>query len=73
MRGTDVNVALRTSDDSTAAALARNAATLDEAMRTRGLELAELNTTRDPDARERDQPHERAKQPSDRFRLEELA
>jgi hypothetical protein len=48
MRGSDVHVALRASDDATSAALARNAASLDHAMRARGLALGELITERDP-------------------------
>lgn len=48
VRGNDVHVALRASDDATAAALARNVGSLDHAMRARGLALGELTTDRDP-------------------------
>jgi hypothetical protein len=59
VRGTDVNVTLRASDDHTGAALARNAATLDHALRARKLELAEFTTQRDPRKRqEREQDKE---------------
>ena len=47
IRGTDVNVSMRASDDTTAAALARNAGSLDEAMRGRGLQLAQFDSQRD--------------------------
>jgi hypothetical protein len=47
MRGNEVNVALRTSDDHTAAALARNAGALDDAMRARGLSLGQLDAEHD--------------------------
>ena len=50
VRGEDVNVSLRSNgDDNTAAALARNAASLDHAMRARGLDLASFSSERDPD------------------------
>jgi hypothetical protein len=52
MRGNDVHVALRSSDDASAAAFARNAASLDHAMRARGLALGELTS----DATERAAP-----------------
>jgi len=57
VRGNDVNVALRASDDHTAAALSRNAGALDHAMRGRGLTLAQLDAEREPSrepSRERD-------------------
>ncbi len=75
VRGNDVNVTMRASDDSTAAALARNAGSLDEAMRGRGLSLAQFDSQRDL-AREqnRDKPayeqrDKQSKQPA--FTLEE--
>jgi hypothetical protein len=74
VRGSEVHVALRSSDDATGAALARNAASLDHAMRARGLQLGELTADReprdprqprDPEPRERRDPH------TERFKLEE--
>ncbi len=54
VRGNDVNVAMRATDDHTAAALARNAGSLDDAMRTRGLQLADFTADRDPTDRSGD-------------------
>lgn len=74
VRGSEVRVALRASDDATGAALARNAASLDHAMRARGLSLGELTAERephdqrpprDPEPRERPAPH------AEPFELEE--
>jgi hypothetical protein len=48
VRGSDVRVALRASDDATTAALARNAASLDHAMRSRGLALGKLTAEHEP-------------------------
>jgi hypothetical protein len=65
VRGSDIRVALRASDDATTAALARNAASLDHAMRARGLSLGELTAeheprdhqpTKDPEPREQREP-----------------
>ena len=61
VRGTEVNVILRANDDEVAAALARNAATLDHAMRARGLDLAGFTTQRDPS---RDHDHEHDHEPA---------
>jgi hypothetical protein len=47
VRGSEVNVSVRATDDSTAAALARNAASLEDAMRGRGLQLAQFDAQRD--------------------------
>jgi len=47
MRGTDVHVTMRGSDDATTAALARNAASLDHAMRARGLARGEFTAERE--------------------------
>ena len=47
VRGSEVNVSVRATDDSTAASLARNAASLDDAMRGRGLQLAQFDAQRD--------------------------
>ncbi|MEO8551866.1 MAG: flagellar hook-length control protein FliK [Kofleriaceae bacterium] len=76
VRGSDVNVSVRASDDATAAALARNAGSLDQAMRGRGLALAQFDSQRDL-AREQNQdkptyPREREpKRQNKRFSLEE--
>ncbi|MEO8698378.1 MAG: hypothetical protein ABI867_00005 [Kofleriaceae bacterium] len=56
VRGTEVNVALRGSDDNTTAALARNAGTLDHAMRARGLDLNDFSAEPDRDQREQERP-----------------
>lgn len=73
VRGDNVIAHIRGGDDATAAALARNAATLDTAMRARGLQLTEFQASRDgfsdtekepPEQRERE-----TKQP--KFTLEE--
>lgn len=62
VRGTEVNVGLRASDGEVAAALARNAATLDHALRARGLDLAgfsaERDRSHDHEDREREPSHE---------------
>ncbi|HSS00250.1 MAG TPA: hypothetical protein VLM79_24500 [Kofleriaceae bacterium] len=74
VRGSEVHVALRSSDDDTGAALARNAASLDHAMRARGLQLGELTAEREPrDPRQpRDpEPRERRDPKAERFKLEE--
>lgn len=76
VRGSEVNVSVRATDDATAAALARNAASLDDAMRGRGLQLAQLDTQRD---HAREQPAEKPKYEretvkksnAERFTLEE--
>jgi hypothetical protein len=66
VRGSEVRVALRASDDATTAALARNAGSLDHAMRARGLALGELTTERDPrDPRPPRDPEPRERQPPD--------
>jgi hypothetical protein len=60
IRGSEVNVSVRASDDSTAAALARNAGSLEEAMRGRGLQLAQFDSQRDLTREQREKPmHER--------------
>lgn len=62
VRGAEVNVGLRASDGEVTAALARNAATLDHAMRARGLDLtsftAERDRSHDHEEREREPSHE---------------
>jgi len=76
VRGSEVNVSIRATDDATAAALARNAASLDDAMRGRGLQLAQLDAQRD---HAREQPTEKPKYEretvkksnAERFTLEE--
>ena len=49
VRGSEVNVGIRAGDDNVAAALARNAATLDHAMRAQGLDLDTFSAERDRD------------------------
>jgi hypothetical protein len=77
VRGSAVNVTLKASDDHTAAALARNAGSLDNAMRQRGLDLDQFETPREaPRERQRQQYEQpqRAKPESDStepFELEE--
>ncbi len=74
VRGSEVNVALRGQDEATTAALARNAGSLDHALRGRGLDLASLMTQRDPDARQqRPDRDERRGQPKELFSIEDLA
>lgn len=74
VRGSEVNVALRGQDDATNAALARNAGSLDHAMRARGLDLASLMTGRDPDSKHRPDRDQRDRdRRKDTFSLEELA
>lgn len=75
VRGADVHVALRGGDDTTAASLARNAASLDHAMRARGMQLADFTHDREPPReRSRDTDHEPRRERRDqheRFTLEE--
>jgi hypothetical protein len=59
VRGNDVNVSLRGSDENTAAALARNAGTLDHALRARGLDLTDFSAERDRDPASQQQRSER--------------
>lgn len=78
VRGSEVHVALRGGDDATTNALARNAASLDDAMRARGLSLGDFKAERDPN--EQRQPQGRPeREPKDRpdpnaepFKLEEI-
>jgi hypothetical protein len=84
VRGNDIHVALRSSDDATTNALTRNAASLDHAMRARGLQLGQLTTDRDPPrehAQNRPSPDDEpgqsrnprnAKPDAERFTLEEI-
>ncbi len=76
VRGADINVSMRTSDDSTAASFARNAGSLDDAMRGRGLHLNEFSAERDAadqrPRRDRPEPAPDATTPdSEPFVLEE--
>jgi hypothetical protein len=75
VRGNEVNVALRGQDDATTAALARNAGSLDHAMRARGLDLASLMTGKEPDKQQRPdrEQRERDRNGKQTFSLEELA
>ena len=77
VRGNEVRVAMRANDDTTVAALARNAGSLDHALRARGLDLTDFTA---PDReRERadrephDPPPERPHPRAPRFRLEDNA
>ena len=72
VRGSEVNVNVRSSDDQTTAALARNAGSLDEAMRAHKLDLNSFSADREP-AHERDQPHRERNpdKPTEPFVLEE--
>ena len=56
VRGEAVSVSMHTTDDATAAALARNAPVLADAMRTRGVALAELATSTAGDRERRPPP-----------------
>lgn len=49
VRGTEVNATIRGGDDQTAAAIARNAASLDHALRAGGLDLSSFTSERDLD------------------------
>jgi hypothetical protein len=75
VRGSEVNVTMRASDDSTAAAMARNAGSLEEAMRGRGLQLAQFDAQRDLPREQREKPmYEKStvkKSDGERFTLEE--
>ncbi len=69
VRGQDVRVSLRGSEDTTAA-LARNAASLDHGLRQRGLDLARLDIQRDlqresPREHERPDPGREPERPTD--------
>jgi hypothetical protein len=68
VRGDAVNVAVRGGDEQTAAALARNATVLDDAMRGRGLALTDFASHRDAPERgdrDRDDPRQRREPPRD--------
>ena len=75
VRGDEVIARVRGGDDATAAAFARNAGVLDDAMRARGLHLADLQTGRDnadprrPPREPRERPEDERAQP--RFNLED--
>jgi hypothetical protein len=77
VRGAAVNVTLKASDDHVAAALARNAGALDDAMRHRGLELDQFQNERDSSPRRNsereDQPTREQPDPdsAEPFELEE--
>jgi hypothetical protein len=77
MRGNEVHVAMRSTDDATTAALARNAGSLDHAMRARGLALGELTAEREPSdqrpPRERTPHDRRSPAPTERFEIEETS
>lgn len=72
VRGDTVTAHVRGGDDVTAAALARNAGSLDHAMRARGLQLADFTASRDEHQRERpDQPERDRTSQQPTFTLEE--
>jgi len=71
VRGTDVNVAFRGGDDATTASLARNAGSLEHAMRARKLDLASFTAERDESRRQPTQHHTQDPEPDERFALEE--
>ena len=75
VRGSEVNVGLRGGDDQTAASLARNAASLDHAMRARGLDLTSFTSERElgHDHRDREAPAPHEREETEQFRLEEIA
>jgi len=60
VRGNDVNVGFRAGDDQVIAALARNAASLDHAMRAQGLDLDTFSADRDRDHERPDDEEEPA-------------
>ena len=72
VRGDNVFAHVRGGDDATAAALARNAATLDTAMRARGLQLTDFQASRDGSSdTEQDQPQRERETKQPKFTLEE--
>ncbi|MBL0218075.1 MAG: flagellar hook-length control protein FliK [Myxococcales bacterium] len=72
VRGDSVITHVRGGDEATAAALARNAGSLDHAMRARGLQLTEFTASRDESSSERsDQPRRERERPQPKFNLEE--
>ncbi len=76
VRGAEVHVAMRSSDEATAASLARNAASLDHALRARGLQLEDCHTGHQPrDDRRRDPEPASEREPrpdeNETFELEE--
>jgi hypothetical protein len=73
VRGNEVHAMLRGGDEQTAASLARNAASLDHALRAGGLDLASFQTERDPDHHASREPEhrERETQQDVKFTLDE--
>lgn len=76
VRGAHVTTTLRSNDEQITAALSRNAGSLDDAMRARGLVLAELDTRSDRDGQRRSPPDrepapEPRHHPDEHFTLEE--
>lgn len=74
VRGNEVSATLRGGDEQTAASIARNAATLDHAMRARGLDLTNFTAERElgHDRRHHDAPEHEDKEETTVFRLEEM-
>lgn len=72
VRGDNVTAHIRGGDDTTAAAFARNAATLDTAMRARGLQLTDFQASRDGFSdTEKDPPQRERETKQPKFTLEE--
>jgi hypothetical protein len=72
VRGNEVHAMMRGGDEQTAAALARNAASLDHALRAGGLDLASFQTERDLDHHAPREREQREHEPDANFDLEEL-
>jgi hypothetical protein len=62
VRGNEVNATIRGGDEQTAAAIARNAASLDHALRAGGLELSSFSSERDLDHHARREHAQREQQ-----------
>jgi hypothetical protein len=74
VRGDEVRVAMRANDEATVAALARNAGSLDHALRARGLDLTDFTAgDRERSPQRHEPPPERQDPRAPRFRLEETA
>ncbi|CAN5919245.1 hypothetical protein BH11MYX2_BH11MYX2_13420 [soil metagenome] len=73
VRGEQVTATVRGGDEQTMAALARNAASLDHAMHTKGLDLSSFTSERDkPDDRKNQQEAPEREEAQEQFRLEEI-
>lgn len=67
VRGNEVNATIRGGDEQTAAAIARNAASLDHALRAGGLDLSSFQSERDLDHHAPREQQEREQQPDAKF------